>query len=200
MLWWCVCVQAELPPLRAELAAAGLAARRLSGLRFTAAKASHLARHRSLALALDTAPLYGGHTRCSLATSPRLASLARRFPLHRRSAADALLAGVPLLTLAAEAWSSRVAASIALAVGAPNLVASSHREWLHLARALLEPPARGARGLATGRVSGPLAAVSRPVHRWDAPVAAALRLHAHGTPSDGPFARILRGKRRRREG
>jgi predicted O-linked N-acetylglucosamine transferase (SPINDLY family) len=159
--------QAELPPLRAELAAAGLAARRLSGRRYTADKAAHLARHRSLALALDTTPLYGAHTRrASRAFLHTPGALVPREAAVSRSAADALLAGVPLLTLPAEAWSSRVAASIALAVGAPHTVAGSHREWLHLARALLGPAQRE-----------PLvAAVARPLHRAEAPFAAALHL------------------------
>lgn len=102
--------------LDAEVRAAGLSARRLSTWRFARDKRVHVARHTRLGLVLDTAPLYGSHT----------------------TAADAALAGAPLLTLPADGWASRVAASVDAAAGAPECAGSrTKRGWADLARALL---------------------------------------------------------------
>jgi predicted O-linked N-acetylglucosamine transferase (SPINDLY family) len=64
-------------------------------------KAQHLARHRLADLFLDTR-YYGAHTTC----------------------ADALLAGLPVLTCAGETFASRVAASLLTAAGLPELIAT----------------------------------------------------------------------------
>lgn len=52
--------------LGAEAALAGIARRRLLALTYSAEKASHLRRHRTLAIMLDSAPLYGAHTTASV--------------------------------------------------------------------------------------------------------------------------------------
>ena len=64
---------------------------------------------------VDTTPLYGSHT----------------------TAADALGAGAPLLTLPADAWASRVGMSVALSIGAPEMVAYSSRGLVDFTAALL---------------------------------------------------------------
>ena len=92
--------------LRDELAAAGIARRRLHFWRYEPDKAAHIARHRLLSLLLDTTPTFGAHT----------------------TAADAALHAVPMLTLPADAWASRVGASLGAAVGVPQLAARA-RSW-----------------------------------------------------------------------
>ena len=108
-------------------------------------KGVHLARHRLLSLSVDTTPLYGSHT----------------------TAADALQASVPLLTLPADSWASRVGASVASAAGAPETVVASHKGFVDLAEALLAPsPPCGRRcptlGSAAARGSG--LGASAPTH------------------------------------
>jgi predicted O-linked N-acetylglucosamine transferase (SPINDLY family) len=81
-----------------EAEARGVSSRRLifGGVR---PKPDHLARHKLAQLFLDTL-VFSAHT----------------------TAADALWAGVPLLTLPGETFASRVAASMLTAVGLPELV------------------------------------------------------------------------------
>ena len=105
--------------LRDELAAAGIARRRLHFWRYEPDKAAHIARHRLLSLLLDTTPTFGAHT----------------------TAADAALHAVPMLTLPADAWASRVGASLGAAVGVPQLAAHSARALVAAQGALLD--ARG---------------------------------------------------------
>jgi predicted O-linked N-acetylglucosamine transferase (SPINDLY family) len=66
----------------------------------------YLARFRAADLFLDTAPFNGGTT-----------------------VADALWAGLPVLTLSGEAFSSRYGASLLTALGAPELVTSTPAEY-----------------------------------------------------------------------
>ena len=73
----------------------------------------YLARFRAVDLFLDTAPFNGGTT-----------------------VADALWAGLPVLTLSGEAFSSRYAASLLTAVGLYELITSSHPEYEDTAVAL----------------------------------------------------------------
>jgi protein O-GlcNAc transferase len=81
--------------------------------------AEHLARLSHAALFLDTFPC-NAHT----------------------TASDVLWAGVPLLTCSGDTFASRVAGSLLNAVGAPELVTRSLREYEHLALALARDPER----------------------------------------------------------
>ena len=98
--------------LRAHAQAAGIEARRLVFAQ-PATLEGHLARHGCIDLCLDTQP-YGAHTTC----------------------ADALWAGVPLLTCMGESWPSRVGASLLHAVDMPELIAVDLRAYIETAIAL----------------------------------------------------------------
>jgi predicted O-linked N-acetylglucosamine transferase (SPINDLY family) len=80
---------------------------------------THLARHALADLFLDTLP-YGAHA----------------------TAADALWAGLPVLTRLGETFAGRVGASLVTAVGLPELVAQSAQEYEATALALARDPAR----------------------------------------------------------
>ena len=98
--------------------------------------AEHLARHRQADLFVDTLP-YNAHT----------------------TASDALWAGLPVLTCTAEAFASRVAASLLKAVGLPELITTSQQEYEALAIGLAADPARLAsirQRLARNRLTAPL--------------------------------------------
>jgi predicted O-linked N-acetylglucosamine transferase (SPINDLY family) len=79
----------------------------------------HLARHALADLFLDTQP-YGAHA----------------------TAADALWAGLPVLTQLGETFAGRVGASLLTAAGLPELVARSAQEYESIALALARDPAR----------------------------------------------------------
>ena len=79
----------------------------------------HLARHRLADLFLDTLP-YNAHT----------------------TANDALLAGLPVLTCLGNAFAGRVAASLLVAIGLPELVTRSLEEYEACALRLANEPAR----------------------------------------------------------
>jgi protein O-GlcNAc transferase len=79
----------------------------------------HLARHALADLFLDTLP-YGAHA----------------------TAADALLAGLPVLTQLAEIFPGRVGASLLTAAGLPELITRSAAEYEALALALARDPVR----------------------------------------------------------
>jgi protein O-GlcNAc transferase len=81
--------------------------------------AEHLARYRAADLFLDTLP-YNAHA----------------------TAADALWAGLPVLTVRGEAFAGRVAASLLQAVGMPELVTHSLAEYEALALTLAQDPVR----------------------------------------------------------
>ena len=91
--------------LRREAVARGVDPARLVFAPFMASP-QHLARHRAADLFLDTSPC-NAHT----------------------TASDALWAGLPLLTLAGEAFASRVAASLLHALRMPELVTTSLGEY-----------------------------------------------------------------------
>ena len=103
--------------LRREAAARGVASGRLI---FAGRwpKAKHLARHRLADLFLDTR-YYNAHTTCS----------------------DALLAGLPVLTCTGDNFASRVATSLLLAAGLPELVATDFAQYETRAVALAREPA-----------------------------------------------------------
>jgi predicted O-linked N-acetylglucosamine transferase (SPINDLY family) len=81
--------------------------------------AEHLARYRAADLFLDTMP-YNAHA----------------------TAADALLAGLPVVTVMGEAFAGRVAASLLKAIEMPELVTSNLADYEALALALARDPAR----------------------------------------------------------
>jgi predicted O-linked N-acetylglucosamine transferase (SPINDLY family) len=83
------------------------------------APADHLARHRLADIFLDTLP-YNAHT----------------------TASDALWAGLPVVTCLGAAFDGRVAASLLVTVGLPELVTQSLRDYEVLALALASDPAR----------------------------------------------------------
>lgn len=96
----------------------------------------YLARYRAADLFLDTLPYNGGTT-----------------------VSDALWAGLPVLTLAGEAFASRVAASLLSAVGLSELVTSTQQRYEELAVELARNPQRLARirtALLTNRLTSPL--------------------------------------------
>ena len=78
----------------------------------------HLARHRLADLFLDTQP-YNAHT----------------------TASDALWAGVPVLTVTGDSFAGRVAASLLLSLGLPELVAASPADYRRRALDLAQDPA-----------------------------------------------------------
>lgn len=101
----------------AELRAAGVdARRRLTFASYEADKASHVVRHAHLSASIDTTPLYGSHT----------------------TATDALAAAVPLFTLPAAAWASRVGTSVAAAAGVTEAAVTSPRELADFSSRLLD--------------------------------------------------------------
>jgi len=104
--------------LRAEAQARGIAPARVV-FAPQVEPAAHLARHRVADLVLDTF-YYNAHT----------------------TAADALWAGLPVLTCPGEAFASRVGASLLRAVGLPELIAASRSEYEHLALSLATEPLR----------------------------------------------------------
>jgi predicted O-linked N-acetylglucosamine transferase (SPINDLY family) len=83
------------------------------------AYAKYLARYRLADLFLDTFPFNAGTT-----------------------ASDALWAGLPIVTHAGEAFASRMAGSLLRAVGLPELVTTSAKEYENLASQLARDPAR----------------------------------------------------------
>lgn len=100
--------------LRSEAGRRGIAPERLIFAPQTRVD-EHLARHRLADLFLDTVP-YNAHT----------------------TASDALWAGLPVLTLAGDAFAARVAASLLNAVGLPELITHSIGQYEELALRLAE--------------------------------------------------------------
>ncbi|HVZ13345.1 MAG TPA: tetratricopeptide repeat protein, partial [Bauldia sp.] len=122
--------------------------------------AEHLARHRLADLFLDTLP-YNAHT----------------------TAADALWAGLPLITCPGETFPSRVAASLLTAVGMPELIASSLDEYAALAVRLARDPAALAAvkaKLAANRDGTPLFDTARFTRYLEAAYATMVERHRRG--------------------
>jgi len=105
--------------LRAEAAARGVDPDRLVFAQRVPRVEDHLARYRQADLFLDTHP-YNAHTTC----------------------ADALMAGLPVVTCMGGAFPSRVAGSLLHAAGIPELVTSSLADYQALALQLARDPAR----------------------------------------------------------
>jgi predicted O-linked N-acetylglucosamine transferase (SPINDLY family) len=104
--------------LETEAAAHGIAAERLVWAG-DAPLADHLARYRAADLFLDTLP-YNAHA----------------------TAADALGAGLPVLTCRGESFAGRVAASLLEAVGLPELITGSIEQYEERALTLARDPAQ----------------------------------------------------------
>lgn len=98
-------------------------------------QSAYLAQYRAADLFFDTWPV-GAHT----------------------TAADALWAGLPVLTWEGDAFAGRVAASLLRALGAPELVAQSPDDYANRAQQLMDNPATltavGAKIMASRRDSG----------------------------------------------
>ena len=105
--------------LRAEAAARGVDPDRLVFAQRVPRVEDHLARYRQADLFLDTHP-YNAHTTC----------------------ADALMAGLPVVTCMGGAFPSRVAGSLLHAAGIPELVTGSLADYEALALQLARDPAR----------------------------------------------------------
>jgi protein O-GlcNAc transferase len=105
--------------LRKEAAARGVDPGRLVFAQRVPRVEDHLARYRQADLFLDTHP-YNAHTTC----------------------ADALMAGLPVVTCMGGAFPSRVAGSLLHAAGIPELVTSSLADYEALALQLARDPAR----------------------------------------------------------
>jgi predicted O-linked N-acetylglucosamine transferase (SPINDLY family) len=105
--------------LRSEAKARGIDPERLIFAARFVTQADHLARQRLADLFLDTLP-YNAHS----------------------TAADALWAGVPLLTCRGDTFAGRVAASLLHAVGLPELVTGNLEEYEALAFELAMDPLR----------------------------------------------------------
>jgi len=141
--------------LRSEAASRGVGRERLVFASRMPSLAERLARHRAADLALDTLP-FNGHS----------------------TTADALLAGLPVLTCVGGTFAGRVAASLLEAIGLPELVAATHEQYEELAVDLASQPDRLAelrRKLANLRLTTPafdirlftqtLEAAYREIHR-----------------------------------
>lgn len=103
--------------LRSEAEKRGICLDRLIFAKRVADPSIHLARHMLADLFLDARP-YNAHT----------------------TAVDALLAGLPVLTLIGESFASRVAASLLNAVGLPELITHTEEEYETLAIDLATNP------------------------------------------------------------
>ena len=118
VLWLLVGNGAAAENLRREAEQRGVNGARLIFAQRLPAR-QHLARHRAADLFLDTLP-YNAHT----------------------TATDALWAGLPVLTRLGESFTARVAGSLLIAVGLPELVTRSQEEYETLAIALANEPDR----------------------------------------------------------
>ena len=118
VLWLSHSNEPAMRNLQREAETAGVARERVVFAPFIASSADHLARLSLADLFLDTRP-YNAHS----------------------SAADALWAGVPLLTLPGATFAGRVAASLLHAAGLPELVTESLENYEALALELAQSPA-----------------------------------------------------------
>lgn len=100
---------------------------------------------------------------------------------------DALWAGVPILTLQGEGFTGRVASSLLAAVGLPELIASSEREYIDLAISLATDPARMGqlrKKLEANRFTAPLFDTPRYARNFEAGLAAALERYRDNLSPD----------------
>jgi predicted O-linked N-acetylglucosamine transferase (SPINDLY family) len=151
--------------LRREAQARGVAADRLVFAEKLARNADHLARLRLADLFLDTL-YYNAHV----------------------TAADALWAGVPVLTCPGATFASRVAGSLLGAVGLPELIAPSLSEYEALALRLAGDPALLSslrRRLARNRGTRPLFDTARFARHVEAAYAIMVERSRRGEPPRG---------------
>ncbi|ANC91298.1 tetratricopeptide repeat protein [Azospirillum humicireducens] len=126
---------------------------------------AHLARHRLADLFLDSSPV-GAHT----------------------TAADALWAGLPVLTVPGRSFAGRVAASLLRAVGLPELAVPDWEAYEATARRLAETPAELTalkRRLEEARATAPLFDTDRFARSIEAAYLAMWDIHAAGGPPRG---------------
>jgi predicted O-linked N-acetylglucosamine transferase (SPINDLY family) len=164
VLWLSPAAGAVEQNLRREAEARGIAGGRLVFARRVPGKAEHLARHRLADLFLDTW-VYNGHT----------------------TAADALWAGLPVLTCPGDTFAARVGASLLTAVRVPELIAADRTQYeelaVHLgtdAAALREVRER----LAARRTTWPLFDTPRLVRNLERAYQAMWAVHAAGRPPE----------------
>jgi predicted O-linked N-acetylglucosamine transferase (SPINDLY family) len=122
----------------------------------------HLARLALADLVLDTQP-YGAHT----------------------TASDALRMGVPVLTLRGETFAGRVAASLLIAIGCPELITNSAAEYEALACELACNPAlldAIKNRIAGNRHTAPLFDTPRMTRNLEAAYSAMWERHQRGEP------------------
>ena len=119
VLWLSGANPVVIENLRAEAVRHGVAPERLIFADRMEAHADHLARHAAAGLFLDTLP-YNAQT----------------------TASDALFAGLPVLTVAGETFSGRVAASLLTALDLPELIVPTREAYEALAIELATTPSR----------------------------------------------------------
>lgn len=117
VLWLMSRNELSIRNLRAEAEKRGVSGERLIFAGRVPLVEDHLARYRQADLFLDTHP-YNAHT----------------------TAADALMAGLPVLTYSGNSFPSRVAGGLVRAMGVPELVTYSHKEYEDKALALANSP------------------------------------------------------------
>jgi predicted O-linked N-acetylglucosamine transferase (SPINDLY family) len=117
VLWLSQSNEAATDNLRRECLRRGVAGERLIFAKRMPSPADHLARHRAADLFLDTRP-YNAHA----------------------TAINALWTGLPVLTFPGEGFASRVAASLLKAIGLPELIATSARDYEDTAVRMAEDP------------------------------------------------------------
>ncbi|MBV8402908.1 MAG: tetratricopeptide repeat protein [Gammaproteobacteria bacterium] len=170
VLWLTADNETAASNLRKEAESRGVSAGRLVFARRMASIAEHLARYRAADLFIDTLP-YNAHT----------------------TASDALWAGLPVLTRPGESLAARVAASLLMTCGLPELVAMTQQEYEAKAISLATDPARlleFKERLQRNRATTPLFDVARFTgHLEDAYIQIYERYLADLTPADIYVAR-----------
>jgi protein O-GlcNAc transferase len=160
VLWLSAHVPATENNLRKEATARGIDPARLIFATRTPGLAEHLARHKLADLFLDTLP-FNAHT----------------------TAADALWAGLPVLTHCGETFAGRVAASLLNAIGLPELIAENPAAYEALALELATDPGRLSAirsKLAANRLSSPLFDTARYTRHIEAAFAEMHRRYLAG--------------------
>jgi protein O-GlcNAc transferase len=164
VLWLASPNAAAIANLRAAAQAAGLAPDRLVFAPRVPSIADHLARHRQADLFLDTLP-YNAHT----------------------TAADALWAGLPVLTCRGATFAGRVGASLLTALGVPELITTSQADYEALALDLVAEPDRLAAlkaKIAQNRDTAPLFDTRRFTRHIEAAYATMWRRLQAGEPAE----------------
>ncbi len=161
VLWLADGDRKAIANLRKEAAARNVDPSRLVFAGRMESLAEHLARYRAADLFLDTLP-YNAHA----------------------TASDALWAGVPVLTLAGEAFPARVGASLVNAIGLGELIKTTDAAYIATATELATQPDKLAavkHTLSVNRASGQLFDVSSYVKHIEAAYRAMYDKHVSGT-------------------